>query len=101
MKIEETSEQDWEDQEEKPERQPRRRDRKMMLEQEILKVSQDDVHRAREIVMIRKELNRLHYKVKTYHNQTRMVNAIIQLVIIALLLVIVYRLYTVDISVAK
>jgi hypothetical protein len=70
-----------------------KRDRKMMLEQEILKVSQDDMMRAREIVMIRKELNRLHYKVKTYHNQTRLVNGIIQIVIVILLLVIIYRLY--------
>ena len=70
-----------------------------MLEEEIRKVAEDDLQKAREIVMIRKELNRLHYKVKSYHNQSRIVNGIVQIVIVILLLVITYRLYTTDIQV--
>ncbi|MES2646313.1 MAG: hypothetical protein V4717_05520 [Bacteroidota bacterium] len=96
MKAEENRDEDLEREDEKQSgsRSTRqRRDRKMMLEQEIVKVSQDEMLRAREIVMIRKELNRLHFKVKNYHNQTRLVNAIIQIVIVILLLVIIYRLY--------
>ncbi len=96
MKTEENRDEDLEREDEKQNgsRSSRqRRDKKMMLEQEIVKVSQDEMLRAREIVMIRKELNRLHYKVKTYHNQTRLVNGIVQLVIVILLLVIIYRLY--------
>ena len=91
-----TEEQDPEwDQEEKPERRRsnHHRDRKQNLEEQILNVAKDDHLKAREIVMIRRELMRLHYKVKNYHNQARMANGIMQLVIIALLLVILYRVY--------
>lgn len=85
------------DQDEQPRRSDyRRKERKIMLEQEVKKVYEDEMYKAREIVMIRKELNRLHYKVKTYHNQTRLVNAIVQLVMVALLLVIAYKLFTAD-----
>ena len=98
MNTEEIHDEEWEREDEKPtkDRSSRhRRDRKLVLEQEIIKVAKDDMLKAREIVMIRKELNRLHYKVKSYHNQTRVVNALVQLVIVALLLVIVYRIYTI------
>ena len=98
MNTEEIHDEEWEREDEKPnkDRSSRhRRDRKLVLEQEIIKVAKDDMLKAREIVMIRKELNRLHYKVKSYHNQARVVNAVVQLVIVALLLVIVYRIYTI------
>jgi hypothetical protein len=92
----ESPDQDWE-QEEKPERHrsSRHRERKQSLEEQVLNVAKDDIQKARELVMIRKELLRLHYKVKNYHNQTRLANGIIQLVIVALLLVVLYRLYTI------
>jgi hypothetical protein len=100
MNNEDTPDQDWDQEDEKPRRNgSRRRDRKLMLEEEIRKVAEDDLQKAREIVMIRKELNRLHYKVKSYHNQARIVNGIVQIVIVILLLVITYRLYTTDIPV--
>lgn len=100
MNNEDIPDQDWDQEEEKPRRNgSRRRDRKLMLEEEIRKVAEDDLQKAREIVMIRKELNRLHYKVKSYHNQSRIVNGIVQIVIVILLLVITYRLYTTDIQV--
>ena len=104
MNTEEIHDEEWEQEEEqgtKSRSSRRRRDRKLMLEEEISKVAQNDMLKAREIVMIRKELNRLHYKVKSYHNQTRIVNAIVHLVIVLLLLVVIYRLYTVDIAMMK
>ncbi|CAN5732033.1 hypothetical protein BH10BAC3_BH10BAC3_41960 [soil metagenome] len=104
MNTDEIHDEDW-DREDEKSNQSRssrhRRDRKQALEEDIIKVAKDDMLKAREIVMIRKELNRLHYKVKSYHNQTRITNAIVQLVIIALLLVIVYRLYAVDVALMK
>ena len=100
MNNEDIPDQDWDQEEEKPRRNgSRRRERKLMLEEEIRKVAEDDLQKAREIVMIRKELNRLHYKVKSYHNQSRIVNGIVQIIIVILLLVITYRLYTTDIQV--
>jgi hypothetical protein len=91
----ETPDLEW-DQEEKPERhRSRSRERKQSLEEQVLNVAKDDIQKARELVMIRKELLRLHYKVKNYHNQARLANGIIQLVIVALLLVVLYRLYTI------
>ena len=88
----ENQEPDWE--EERPERRrSQHRERKQSLEEQISSVAKDDNLKARELVMIRKELLRLHYKVKNYHNQARISNGIIQLVIIALLLVVLYRIY--------
>lgn len=86
---------DSEDQPENRRRRSSRRDRRQNIEEQVLNVAKDDMQKAREIVMIRKELLRLHYKMKTYHNQARLSNAIIQLVIVALLVVILFRLYTI------
>lgn len=98
MNYDETQEPDERD-EESGRSKSRRRDRKLMLEQEIKKLAEDEYEKARELLMIKKELNRLHYKVKNYHNQTRIVNAVIQVVIVILLLVITYKLYTFDLPV--
>ena len=87
--------QEW-DQKERPERRRsnRQRERKLSLEEQVMNVAKDDIQKARELVLIRKELIRLQSRVKSYQNQTRIANAIVQLVVVGLLLAILYKLYT-------
>ena len=75
-------------------RSNRQRERKLSLEEQVMNVARDDIQKARELVMIRKELTRLQSRIKTYQNQARISNAIVQLVIVGLLLAILYKLYT-------
>lgn len=95
----EPSEQGWENEENTERRRSHSsrhyREKKQSLEEQVLNVANNDLEKARELVMIRKELLRLHYKVKNYHSQARLTNSIAQLVIIILLLVILFRLYTI------
>ncbi|TAD85980.1 MAG: hypothetical protein EAY75_09845 [Bacteroidetes bacterium] len=63
------------------------------MEEELKSLVKDEVKLAREILLIKKELNRLHYKVKDYNKQQSTINAIVNSVVIGLLLVIAYRLF--------
>lgn len=93
MKNHESAQQDWDQEKSTKRTSSRSRERKLMLEEEVRRVAEDDMHRAREIVMLRRELARLHYKVKTYHNQSRIVNTVVQGLIVVLLAIILYKLY--------
>lgn len=84
---------DWDEAEEKEKSKSRRSDRNARTEQDIKAMASDDAVMAREVMQLKKELSRLHYKVKHYHNQTRVVNAIVNSVVVALLLAILYKLY--------
>jgi predicted RNase H-like nuclease (RuvC/YqgF family) len=63
------------------------------MEEELKSLVQDETKLAREILMLKKELNRLHFKVKNYHKESRMISAIVNSIVIGLLLVITYRLF--------
>jgi hypothetical protein len=63
------------------------------MEDELTSLVNDKTKLAREILLIKKELNRLHYKVKNYNKQQSTINAIVNSVVIGLLLVIAYRLF--------
>ena len=85
---------DWEEAEEKEKAKQRRNERQAKLEQDVKKIAEDDEAMAREIILLKKELSRLHYKVKHYHNQSRVVNAIVNSVVVLLLIAILYKLYS-------
>jgi hypothetical protein len=85
---------EWDEAEEKEKAKQRRSDRQARLEEDVKKIAQDDEAMAREIVLLKKELSRLHYKVKHYHNQSRVVNAIVNSVVVLLLIAILYKLYS-------
>jgi hypothetical protein len=76
-------------------------DRSARMEEEVIKIANDDKALAREILLLKKEIGRLHYKVKNYNSQNRVINFVIAAVIIALLVVIAYRLYDVEIPHVK
>jgi hypothetical protein len=63
------------------------------MEEELKSLVNDEIKLAREILLIKKELNRLHYKIKNYNKQQSTINAIVNSVVIGLLLVIAYRLF--------
>jgi hypothetical protein len=63
------------------------------MEEELKSLVNDETKLAREILLIKKELNRLHYKVKNYNKQQSTITAIVNSVVIGLLLIIAYRLF--------
>lgn len=63
------------------------------MEEELKSIVTDETKLAREILLIKKELNRLHFKVKNYNKQQSTITAIVNSVVIGLLLVIAYRLF--------
>ena len=63
------------------------------MEEELKALVNDETKLAREILLLKKELNRLHFKVKNYHKQDKMISAIVNSVVIGLLLVITYRIF--------
>jgi hypothetical protein len=92
----ESQEMDWNQEETSERRQSKRhREKKQALEEQVNKVAQNEVEKAREIVLIRKDLLRLHFKVKNFHNQARVTNGILQTIIVLLLIAVLYRLYTI------
>ncbi len=94
MSRERTSnEPEWDEAEERERSRVRKHERHAKLEQEIKAVASDELGMAREIVNLKKELNRLHYKVKHYQQQSRVVNAIVNTIFIILLVAILYKLY--------
>ena len=91
MTNDDLHEKEWDAQAEK--KHSRRSGGNNRIEEDAKKLAEDNAMLAREVLLLKKEMNRLHYKVKSYNNQNRVVNAIINTVVIALLLVITYRLY--------
>ena len=85
---------DWDEADEKEKSKQRRNERHARLEQDVKKIAVDDEAMAREILLLKKELSRLHYKVKHYHNQGRVINAIVNSVVILLLIAVLYKLYS-------
>ena len=63
------------------------------MEEELKALINDDAKLAREILLLKKELNRLHFKVKSYNKQQSTISAIVNSIVIGLLLVITYRLF--------
>jgi uncharacterized membrane protein len=63
------------------------------MEEELKAILHDETRLAREILLMKKELNRLHYKVKHYNQQQRLMGAIVNSLVIGLLLVITYRIF--------
>jgi uncharacterized protein YlxW (UPF0749 family) len=64
------------------------------FEEEVKQVSEDPAKLAREILSLKKELNRLHYKVKTYQESSRNLQIIVGVITLILLGVIVGKLYS-------
>lgn len=58
-------------------------------EEEIAAIAHDPEKLAREVILLKKELNRLHYKVKAGFSNNRKATTIGQVVITALLLVVI------------
>jgi len=85
---------EWDESEDREKAKQRRNERQAKLEQEVKSLAGDDEAMAREILLLKKELSRLHYKVKHYHNQSRVINAIVNSVVILLLIAVLYKLYS-------
>ena len=86
-------EQEWDETEEREQAKQRRSERHARHEDDLKKMTQDEGAMARAVLLLKKEMSRLHYKVKHYHNQSRVVNAIVNSVLILLLLAVLYKLY--------
>ncbi|WP_416438825.1 hypothetical protein [Phnomibacter sp. MR] len=80
------------DQEHKHDRHHRNSDEK--FEAEVKQFTEDPAKLAREILSLKKELNRLHYKVKTYQESNRSLQIISVVTTFILLGVIVAKLYS-------
>jgi hypothetical protein len=76
-------------------------DRSLRMEEEIARIAKDESLKARELVLMKKEISRLHYKVKAYHSQNRILNIVFNIITISLLLVIAFRLYDSEIPQVK
>ena len=64
------------------------------FEEEVKQFTEDPAKLAREILSLKKELNRLHFKVKTYQESNRSLQIISSVVTLILLGVIVAKLYS-------
>ncbi|HSC55191.1 MAG TPA: hypothetical protein VLC98_16280 [Phnomibacter sp.] len=69
------------------------RDSQEKFEQEVHLFTEDPAKLGREILSLKKELNRLHYKVKTYQESNRTFQLIFNIVIVVMLSVIIYQLF--------
>jgi uncharacterized protein YlxW (UPF0749 family) len=67
------------------------RQAKERFEQELLDFQKDESKMAREIILLRKEVNRLHYKVKTYQQKNYNLAIITTTLLLAVLSVIAYK----------
>ncbi len=63
------------------------------FEEEVKAFSEDNTKLAREIITLKKELSRLHYKVKTYQEKNRTFHFISNSIIIFLLALIAYKMF--------
>jgi ABC-type lipoprotein release transport system permease subunit len=63
------------------------------LEEEVKLFTEDPAKLAREILSLKKELNRLHFKVKNYQESNRSFQLIFNLIIVAMLAIIAYRVF--------
>jgi ABC-type lipoprotein release transport system permease subunit len=81
------------DQEKKSSRRTER-DGQEKLDSEVRLFTEDPSKLAREILSLKKELNRLHFKVKNYQESNRSFQLIFNIIILVLLAIITYRLFT-------
>lgn len=72
----------------------RHRSKDEKLEDEVRLFTEDPSKLAREILSLKKELNRLHYKVKTYQESNRSLQIISVVITFILLGVIVAKMYS-------
>ncbi len=87
MSVDQHTEQDH-----KHSRRHRNSDEK--FEEEVKQFTEDPAKLAREILSLKKELNRLHYKVKTYQESNRSLQIISTVITLILLGVIVAKVYS-------
>lgn len=83
--------------EQEKEQQPSRkhhRETQEKFDNEVRLFTEDPSKLAREILTLKKELNRLHYKVKNYQESNRSFQLIFNIIIVTMLSVITYRLFT-------
>ena len=72
----------------------RHRNSEEKFEEEVKQFTEDPAKLAREILSLKKELNRLHYKVKSYQESNRSLQVISVVITLILLGVIVAKLYS-------
>jgi len=72
----------------------RHRNNDEKFEEEVKQFTEDPAKLAREILSLKKELNRLHYKVKSYQESNRSLQIISAVITFILLGVIVAKLYS-------
>jgi ABC-type lipoprotein release transport system permease subunit len=94
MASEYSTEQEQEQEQEKKSSRRSHRDGQEKFDQEVRLFTEDPAKLAREILSLKKELNRLHFKVKSYQESNRSFQLIFNIVIVALLAIITYRVFT-------
>jgi ABC-type lipoprotein release transport system permease subunit len=69
------------------------RDGQEKFDNEVRLFTEDPSKLAREILSLKKELNRLHFKVKSYQESNRSFQLIFNIIIVSLLVIIAYQLF--------
>lgn len=69
------------------------RDSEARIEDEIRAFMKDDTRMAREIITLRKEVSRLHYKVKTYQQANKTMQTMYGVISLILLSIITYKMF--------
>lgn len=69
------------------------RDSEARMEDEIRAFLKDETRMAREVITLRKELNRLHYKVKTYQQANKTMQTMYGVISLILLAIITYKVF--------
>lgn len=69
------------------------RDSEARMEDEIKAFLKDETRMAREIITLRKEVNRLHYKVKTYQQANKTMQTMYGVITLILLSIITYKVF--------
>lgn len=62
-------------------------------EEELKTFLEDPTKLPKEIMLLKKELSRLHYKIKFYHQQERLGQLVIGSITLILLLIIAFRVF--------
>lgn len=69
------------------------RDSEARLEEEVRAFLKDETRMAREIITLRKELNRLHFKVKSYQQANKTMQTMYGVITLILLAIITYKVF--------
>lgn len=70
------------------------REHKEKFEEEVKAFTEDPEKLAREILSLKRELNRLHYKMKSYQESNRSLMLIFNILIMVMLMGIAYRVFS-------